>query len=312
MSTPLTDIQIRDPFVLTLPDSHEYLLFGSTDKNIWSGPATGFDSYRSKDLVTWEGPSPAFRPSPTFWSREQYWAPEVHEYQGRYFMFATFIAPGHLRGTQILSSGQPEGPYQPWSDGPVTPRNWQCLDGTLHVDQEGMPWLVFCHEWKQVHDGAVMAQRLTSDLRSAEGAPVFLFNASEAPWARALDVPSVKDREFPVYVTDGPYLFRLTSGRLIMLWSSFGDDGYAMGIARSESGTVVGPWVQETEALWSANGGHGMIGRTLDHRLFLTLHQPNSTPNERAAFFPLDELEDTVVLSSPGTGAGATSATQRG
>ncbi|UKA51057.1 glycoside hydrolase family 43 protein [Arthrobacter sp. FW305-123] len=298
MTYHLEQIQIRDPFVVTLQESGEYLLFGSTDKNIWSGPATGFDCYRSTDLETWEGPFEAFRPSPDFWSHEQYWAPEVHEYHGRYFMFATFTAPGHVRGTQILAANKPEGPYEPWSDGPLTPGDWECLDGTLHVDHEGNPWMVFCHEWKQVHDGTMMAQRLRPDLRTAEGEPVFLFSASEAPWARALDIPAVGDRELPVYVTDGPFLFRLSSGKLIMLWSSFGDQGYAMGIARSESGTVVGPWVQEPEPLWSTDGGHGMIGRTLDGGLFLTLHQPNKSPHERAAFFPLTELEDTVVLES--------------
>ncbi|ASN19388.1 glycoside hydrolase family 43 protein [Arthrobacter sp. YN] len=297
MNLRLNQIQIRDPFVLTQPSSGDYLLFGSTDKNIWSGQATGFDCYRSSDLLIWDGPLEAFRPPRGFWSQEQYWAPEVHEYQGRFYMFATFIAPGRLRGTQILAADKPEGPYQPWSDGPVTPGNWQCLDGTLHVDEEGMPWVVFCHEWKQVHDGAMMAQRLSPDLRSAVGVPVFLFSASEAPWSRALDVPSVRDRGFPVYVTDGPFLFRLSSGKLIMLWSSFGDNGYATGIARSESGTVMGPWKQEAEPLWSTDGGHGMIGRHLDGSLFLTLHQPNKTPCERAAFFPLLELEDTVTLA---------------
>ncbi|BCW57930.1 glycoside hydrolase family 43 protein [Arthrobacter sp. StoSoilB20] len=294
---PLDRIQLRDPFVLTQPATGNYLLFGSTDKNIWSGQATGFDCYRSSDLTTWDGPFEAFRPPPGFWSQEQYWAPEVHEYHGRYYMFATFISPGRLRGTQVLAADEPEGPYEPWSEGPVTPANWQCLDGTLHLDAEGTPWIIFCHEWKQVHDGAMMAQRLSPDLRTAEGVPVFLFSASEAPWARALDVPSVRDREFPVFVTDGPFLFRLSSGNLIMLWSSFGDNGYAMGIARSESGTVLGPWIQEAEPLWSTDGGHGMIGRHLDGSLFLTLHQPNKTPFERAAFFPLNELEHTVTLA---------------
>ncbi|MCP2050119.1 UNVERIFIED_ORG: hypothetical protein J3D58_004191 [Paenarthrobacter nicotinovorans] len=300
MSQPLERIQIRDPYVLTLPESQEYLLFGSTDLNIWSGPATGFDCYRSSDLVDWEGPFPAFRPAPEFWSKEQYWAPEVHEYKGRYFMFATFTAPGHRRGTQILASADPEGPYEPWSDGPVTPGDWECLDGTLHIDEDGAPWMVFCHEWKQVNDGGMVAQRLSPDLRTAQGKPTVLFNASEAPWSRALDRPSAAAGEGPVYVTDGPFLHRLPSGDLIMLWSSFADTGYAMGIARSESGTILGPWIQEVEPLWSTDGGHGMIGRKLDGSLFLTLHQPNKSPHERAAFFPLRELEHTVVLEPAG------------
>lgn len=300
MSQPLEQIQIRDPYVLTLPGSQEYLLFGSTDRNIWSGPATGFDCYRSSNLVDWEGPYPAFRPAPDFWSKEQYWAPEVHEYKGRFFMFATFTAPGHTRGTQILSAAAPHGPYEPWSDGPVTPRDWECLDGTLHLDDDGVPWMVFCHEWKQVNDGGMVAQRLSPDLRTSEGEPVVLFTASEAPWSRALEQASGAAKEGPVYVTDGPFLHRLATGKLIMLWSSFAHNGYAMGIAHSESGTVLGPWIQEVEPLWSTDGGHGMIGRKLDGSLFLTLHQPNKSPHERAAFFPLRELEDTVVLEPAG------------
>ena len=40
----LTDIQIRDPFVVTVPEQGLYHLFGSTDPNIWNGPGIGFDS----------------------------------------------------------------------------------------------------------------------------------------------------------------------------------------------------------------------------------------------------------------------------
>ena len=32
-----------------------------------------------------------------------------------------------------------------------------------------------------------------------------------------------------------------------------------MGVARSTTGSVLGPWVQQDEPLWARNGGHGMI-----------------------------------------------------
>src|SRR3546814_20660878 len=82
-----------------------------------------------------------------------------------------------------------------------------------------------------------------------------------------------------------------------MLWSSFGDSGYAMGIARSVTGTVEGPWEQETEPIWGADGGHGMITRTLDGSLLLTLHQPNDTPHERTVLRRLREQDGTVRLA---------------
>jgi len=292
----LADIQIRDPFVLTLPERGEYLLFGSTDADIWNPPATGFDCYRSTDLVHWEGPIQAFRPPAGFWSDRNFWAPEAHEYRGRYYLFATFKADGVCRGTQILASDAPEGPYAPWSDGPVTPSDWECLDGTLHLDEAGEPWIVFCREWVQVRDGQIVAQRLSDDLRGVVGEPVVLFTASEAPWTRRMDLPQIP-KDVDMYVTDGPFLHRLRSGELVMLWSSFGDRGYAMGIARSTSGSVLGPWTQEERPIWAEDGGHGMIARTLDGELLLTLHQPNETPLERAVFRPLVEVDGTVVFA---------------
>jgi hypothetical protein len=287
----LDDIQIRDPFVLFDADTGRYHLFGSTDADIWSGPATGFDTYWSGDLEDWHGPAPAFRPAEDFWSHTQYWAPEVHRYRDAFYMFATFTADGERRGTQALRSDRPEGPYEPWSDGPLTPREWECLDGTLHVE-DGVPYLVFCHEWKDVGDGEVCAIRLGDDLRTTVGEPALLFRASEAPWARPIPRP-----EFPeVFVTDGPSLHRTSDGRLLMLWSSFGDTGYAMGVATSRSGRIDGPWTQAAEPLWPADGGHGMIFADAAGGLYLTLHTPNRTPDERARLFPLEETPDGLRL----------------
>ena len=47
-----------------------------------------------------------------------------------------------------------------------------------------------------------------------------------------------------------------------MLWSSIGHEGYAVGIAHSESSTVAGPWTQEEKPVWGKDGGHGMVFRS--------------------------------------------------
>ncbi|GAA1807251.1 glycoside hydrolase family 43 protein [Nesterenkonia flava] len=287
-----SEIQLRDPFVLPRPQEGEngtYYLFGSTDKDIWKGTATGFDCYRGTDLKNWEGPIEAFRPGPDFWSTTNYWAPEVHEYQGRFYLFATFghEDPAVRRGTQILSADTPEGPFTPHSDGPLTPRDWECLDGTLHVDADGTPWMVFCHEWVQISDGTVCAVQLSRDLKTAVGEPIELFAASSAPWVDA--VHSAKHGTG--YVTDGPFMHHTQRGELLMLWASFRGGRYAQGVARSATGEITGPWEQQPEPLYEADGGHGMIFRALDGTLYLTLHTPNDTPNERAIFIELQEIE---------------------
>lgn len=214
-------------------------------------------------------------------------------------MFASFKAEKRYRGTQLLVAEDVVGPYEPLTTGPITPRDWQCLDGTLHIDDHGDPWIVFCHEWVQIHNGAVVAMRLTGDLRQPAARPVFLFNASEAPWVKESGWPETGSKyHFPTYVTDGPFLHRLGDGTLIMLWSSFGSKGYAMGFSRSESGEVTGPWRHASEPVWAEDGGHGMVFRTLTSQLMLTFHSPNQTPHERALFVEVEERQGGIQLKA--------------
>jgi len=123
--------------VVPVPEAQRYYLYGTTDANCWDGPAVGFDAYFSADLRQWEGPLAVFRPAPDFWSDQNFWAPEVHRWRGRYFMLASFKAADVCRGTQILVADNPLGPFRSHSDGPVTPRAWECLGGTLFIDDEG-------------------------------------------------------------------------------------------------------------------------------------------------------------------------------
>ncbi|WP_426727028.1 family 43 glycosylhydrolase, partial [Curtobacterium flaccumfaciens] len=78
---------------------------------------TGFDCYISDDLEHWNGPIAAFRPQGGFWADSQYWAPEVHSLDGRFFMLATLATSTGVRprGVAILVADHPTGPYEPWS-----------------------------------------------------------------------------------------------------------------------------------------------------------------------------------------------------
>ena len=139
-----SDINIRDPFVLV----HEgmYYLYGTRGATCW-GPATGFDVYVSRDMENWTGPTPCFENDGTFWADRNYWAPEVHAWQGKFYMFASFKNEELCRGTAILCADTPMGPFRPHSDGRVTPPDWERLDGTFYVSKAGRPYMVFCHEW---------------------------------------------------------------------------------------------------------------------------------------------------------------------
>jgi hypothetical protein len=92
-------------------------------------------------------------------------------------------------------------------------------------------------------------------------------------------------------VTDGPCLYRARDGALFMLWSSFGAGRYSVGVARSASGGIGGPWVHRAEPIYAQDGGHGALFTTFAGQLMLELHHPNKPPEERPYLLPISEAE---------------------
>ena len=284
-------INIRDPFVLV--NEGKYYMYGTRAETCWTS-ATGFDCYISEDLENWSGPYEVFCKPKDFWADLNCWAPEVHKYNGSYYMFATFKDSQCHGGTAILKADHPLGPFIPHSEKQITPKDWECIDGTFYVDLEGKPYMVFVHEWVQISDGSICAVELSPDLKQAVSHPILLFHASEAKkWV----VPVKNKRPGTNYVTDGPFLYRTKSGRLILLWSSFGKEGYTEALAYSDNNDITGKWIQDGRLLFEKDGGHGMIFKNLSGELYLTLHTPNEHLKEHPVFYKLEETDGTLWVS---------------
>jgi len=304
----IADLRIRDPFILADENSKTYYLYrqiANGRKDTIEG-VRGVEAYQSKNLKTWTGPRIVFQQPEDFWANAQVWAPEVHLFQGKYYLFVTFSAnhpsngnsaqktPGlPVRGTQILVGDSPDGPFKPFANQAHTPCDWSSLDGTLWVEDH-VPWLIFCHEWTQITDGTVDLLQLKPDLSAPVGSPHLLFRASEAPWSKNLKDLGLNANGL---VTDGPFPYRSKSGKLLMIWSSFGSANYAVGVAESTSGKISGPWIQQSEPLFKADGGHAMIFRTFQGQLMLCLHQPNTRQTERMKIIPLVDVGTTLRIS---------------
>lgn len=280
----LSEINIRDPFILLA--NGKYYMYGTRGSEAW-GKSTGLDVYVSDDLDFWSEPHCVFAPPQNFWADRNFWAPEVHFFNGAYYMFVSFKSESRCRGTQILKASSPLGPFELHSDGSVTPKEWECLDGTLYVEN-GTPYIVFCREWLQVKDGEMYAMKLSDDLKESAGECVYLFKASDPSWSN-------KERE--TFITDGPFMYKTKDGNLLMLWSSVCNNEYCEAITYSKSGSVLGPWKHDRRLLFEKNGGHGMIFSDKNKELRFVLHQPNSTPDERPVLFDLCEKNGSVYLN---------------
>ena len=302
----LDDIHIRDPYILPVEKDGMYYLYGSSSVKEDGKEYGGMIVYRSRDLKVWEEPVRVFEVQKDNYLTGCVWAPEVHMYKGKYYLFATLNSdmiwkgdrPGYPqfthRATQIFWSKSPEGPFLPFKEKlPHTPLGQMCLDGTLWVE-DGIPYMVYCHEWVEVKDGEMCLVELKKDLSGPAGQPVRLFCASAAEWAMKgkEDAPASH-----TFVTDGCFLYRTSAGKLLMIWSSFSNKSYAIGIAESATGKVHGPWLHQKELLFAGNGGHGMLFKDFDGRLCLVFHAPNSPGGqERARIYEIEDMGNTIRL----------------
>lgn len=299
----LADVRMRDVCILVDEKTKTYYAISSSFAPTKDGfRNAAVRAFTSKDLVTWEGPHTIFQAPNDIWGAtpiKGIWAPEMHEYKGKYYLFITFDTDEKLseqwrdwlprvkRSSQILVGDSPLGPFKPFKNESTLPMDMMTLDGTLW-EEDGIPYMVFAHEWVQITDGTIEYVKLKSDLSATDGEPKRLFQGSDAPWAR-------KSPEFGCWVTDGPYLYTSKSGKLFMIWSSFSHTGYTTGVAVSDSGKLAGPWKQNKEPLYSADGGHGMLFKRFDGQLMLVLHSPNKM-TERAKLFELEDTGETLKV----------------
>ena len=297
----LSEIRMRDVCVLADPETQTYYMVGPG----WAGSVRMFTS---KDLKTWTGHQTIFRAGDDMWGDIPVvgiWAPELHKYQGKYYLFLTGDTrnrfpeqwrdwlPRVTRGSQVLAADRPEGPYAGFAQHATLPTDMMTLDGTLWVE-DGVPYMVFCHEWVQIKDGTVEYVQLTDDLSATVGEPKRLFHGSDAAWSR-------KSPEYGCHVTDGVYLHLGKTGKLYMTWTSGGYNGYTTGVAISDSGKLAGPWRQQDAPLFEG-GGHAMFFTTFDGQLMMALHAPNS-PEARPRLFVLDDTGETLRVVREFTGA---------
>ena len=301
-ATHRTNIEVRDPFIVFAPEDGKYYMTGTYHGT----PGAQILYYSSTDLEFWEGPFIAFDPLAGFWTTEPCWGPKLHKFNGQYYIFGTYIGPGGApkRGVQVFISttGLAGGPYVEHSSGTITPSNYDALDGDLFIDDQGTPWMFYCREWTNSSldgDGQMRVVKLKADLSDVASFGVFdylLFNASDAPWV-APDWAKI---------TDGPHVYKAANGQLVMLWSSFTDYNepgswdYAIGIARSPSGSITGPWQHDSVPFIAVNGGNGTHFQDAEGHYKLAMHRPNDVI-ARPVILDLYEIDNTWSLTDPQT-----------
>jgi xylan 1,4-beta-xylosidase len=250
-----------------------------TGQDFWAATTTGtwaphFPVLHSRDLVNWRVVGYVFRSKPA-WAKGDFWAPEMVEDRGRFFIYYTARRDEGPRKTGTLcvavaTAARAEGPYA--DHGPLVCeirelKNVGSIDAFFVRDENGRPYLV----WKADGNDAepdqptsIFAQQLTEDGTRLVGRRGEILRNTE-PWER--------------HVTEGSYILR-RGGWFYHFYSGNACCGrgcdYALGVARARK--LLGPWekhprnpILDDNQDWQCPG-HGSIVTTPDGRDFLLYH----------------------------------------
>lgn len=297
------DLSMSDPFIYADEETKTYYLTSS-----------GGRQWRSKDLVMWEGPFNVINIEGLWLEKAGFAAAaEIHKIGDYYYYAGTWSDHSDLieqvarrynvphNQTYLLRSKSPEGPFESFAIEPgydYEPHNWDCIDGTLY-EENGKKYMIFVHEWTQIIDGTMDYIELSDDLSyTVSEKPITMFRASENPAVVEMNVngEATFGLKMPGWVTDGPQMFHTETGRLGMLWSSWGKGRYIQCVCYSESGTIAGPWIQEPEPFLANNSGHGMIFKTFEGKLIYSVHHSEGKGPRKPQFWSVDLSGDKLVL----------------
>jgi beta-xylosidase len=122
----LPQMPLHDPFILAYAPTKTYYLYTSNVPSLTQQKRVGTMVYTSKDLKHWTHPKVVFTVPENFWAEQGGWAPEVHQYKGRFYLLTTLhndkkplpqpLPVGHdtyMRGTIIAVADSPDGPLHP-------------------------------------------------------------------------------------------------------------------------------------------------------------------------------------------------------
>src|SRR5215212_1099310 len=248
-------------------------------RDYWATATTGdwapsFPILHSTDLINWRVAGAVF-PKPPAWAKGDFWAPEITEDRGRYFVYYTARRDDGPKkvGTLCVAVATAPSPSGPYTDhGPLVCQISErggvgSIDAYFVRDEAGGPYLV----WKADGNDAepdqptsIFAQPLSEDGTKLVGKRKEILR-NTAPWERHVT-------EGSAIIRRGGWFYHFYSGNACC---GRGCD-YALGVARSRK--LLGTWekhpanpILDENAAWQCPG-HGSIVTTADGRDFLLYH----------------------------------------
>ncbi len=335
-------VAFGDPYVLHVKGDR-YYMYGT------GGEArNGFAAYSSTDLVNWKSEGQVyFANNKNGWSDSTaewngaYWAPEVYERDGKYYMF--YSAQWKQNPTKevenfrigVAVADKPTGPFVDLTNKPVFDPGYPIIDANVFFDTDGKMYLYYsraCYkhpvesevaEWarqkgwyNEIEESWIYGVELKPDFSGVIGEPVVQLRPpvsmsdKQAEW----ESRSVTSKEVNRRWTEGSVTFK-KGDTYYMMYSAnyFGGKNYAVGYATAKS--PLGPYTKaannpvlqkNVESGGIVTGtGHNSITYSPDGKEMLCVYhgRTDSTGDQRMVFIDRMEIrsDGQLVVHGPNT-----------
>lgn len=330
------NVQFGDPYILRTTGGR-YYMYGTGN-----GAENGFVAYSSADLKNWKREGQVYYGNnKNGWGENSYWAPEVYERNGKYYLFYSAQwkeNPGkELENFKIgvAESDKPTGPFVDIQNKPVFDPGYPIIDANVFFAEDGRTYLYYsrcCYKhavesevatwaskkgwFNEVEESWVYGVEMKPDFSGVIGEPVMLLrppvkmNDPQAEW----ESRSVTSKEVNRRWTEGSYIFKKDDTYYMMYSANyFGGKNYAVGYATSKS--PLGPFTKaannpvlqkNTEKGGIVTGtGHNSVTYAPDGKTMLCVYhgRTSKTGDERVVFIDKMKVANGVLtVEGPTTG----------
>ncbi len=185
--------------------------------------------YSTKDMVNWTDHGSVFSLNDIPWADDRAWAPQTVERNGKYYMYCPVHKKDSGMAIAVGVADTPVGPFVNIGEPLVDEGDWNDIDPTVFIDEDGQAYLYFGNpELRYV--------KLNEDMIS--------YDKSLGVVKIPMTVESFGKGSHDTGTTygEGPWFYR-RGDLYYMVYAAFGENAKSEHLAYSTSKNPTGPWV---------------------------------------------------------------------
>ncbi len=187
---------------------------------------TGYQVLSTTDMQNWTNHGCIMEDTDFSWGKkDSAWASQCIERNGKFYFYMTFEnASGGGRAIGVAVADSPTGPFKDAIGKPLVGPNWDYIDPTVMIDDDGQAWLMFGNP-------TCYYVKLNEDMISTNG-PIQHFDMNASSFG-----PSSKASSYG----EGPWIYKHDDLYYLVYAAFYGSDGgESMGYSTAPS--ITGPW----------------------------------------------------------------------